>query len=369
MKEHIQRSLTLLLAVALATSACATGQTGQAGRETAPTAVEAAKGAVVSDIQASVEDEVVTVTVSATGPLSYTAFELDDPSRIVLDMNGVDLSRFTSVIPLDNGLAQAIRPYYFAASNDGRIEVDLGRPATFNIDDTAANQLIVTIRPAAVAETPVAVPAPVAAEAAPAMAEAAPVEAPATMEVAEPAPMAAEAAPAEAPAPMAAADPISELIVEPAGPVDDGAYRITEVGFEQRGKMARIIIATNSDEPIFELLNRPALKRLTIDLPGATIGKEQERVISVDLDESPVKTVAAFQFRGGKKPMAKVVVNLEETQLHNLYRKDRQVILDIGDEAVLALASEAPKEEPVIVEPITGAQEDFSGAPISLDFQ
>ncbi len=329
MKEHIQRSLTLLLALALTASACATGQTGQAGKETAPTTATADNGASISDIQATVEEEVVTVTVTATGPFSYTAFELEDPNRIVLDMSGVDLSRFTSTIPLDNGLAEAIRPYYFAASNDGRIEVDLGRPATFNIDDSAGDQLVVTIRPA----------------------------------------VATEAAPVVDEAPMAMADPIDELIVEPTGSMEADGYQITDVGFEQRGQMARIVVDTNSDEPVFELLTRSNLNRLTIDLPGATIAKDRERVISVDLDQSPVKTVAAFQFRAGKKPMTKVVVNLEAMQLHNVYRKGRQIVLDIGDEAVLALASEAPAEEPMVVEAIAGGPVDFSGAPISLDFQ
>jgi type IV pilus assembly protein PilQ len=350
--------LTLLLALAVATtSACATGAGGAATEAgTAPAAdatTEAPASTVVTRLSAEAGDESVVVTLEASGPISYTAFELDDPKRIIIDMTGVDLSDYVSTIPVDHALAAAVRPYYFAASNDSRVEIDLNEDVAFTIDDTADDRLVVTVRPDGSA-----------------MADVEPMAAAEPMSDVEP--MAA-AEPMAAVEPMSDGDgmdsaAITELIVDQ-GAVD-GPTRIVGVGFEQKGGMARIVIDTTATEPAFELLARKKFNRLTVDLPGALIAPEDERVISVTLDESSVKNVAAFQFRKGNKPLAKVVVNLEEMQLYNIYRKGSRVVLDIGDEAILALASEAPQEERIVDEgPIGTATENFTGAPISLDFQ
>jgi type IV pilus assembly protein PilQ len=70
--------------------------------------------------------------------------------------------------------------------------------------------------------------------------------------------------------------------------------------------------------------------------------------------------------------MAKVVVNLEESQLHNISSQGSKITLDIGDETVLALATEVAQEKKKVVEEdiLIGVKDTvYTGSRISLDFQ
>ncbi|MBF0292003.1 MAG: type IV pilus secretin PilQ, partial [Nitrospinae bacterium] len=131
-------------------------------------------------------------------------------------------------------------------------------------------------------------------------------------------------------------------------------------------------ITMSKPEPAYELLSRANMSRLTINLPNTVIEQADERLINVALEGSKVKNVAAFQFRGGKSPMAKIVVNLEESQLYNISSQGSKITLDIGDETVLALATEVTPEKKKVVEEqaLIGTKDAaYTGARISLDFQ
>jgi type IV pilus assembly protein PilQ len=71
--------------------------------------------------------------------------------------------------------------------------------------------------------------------------------------------------------------------------------------------------------------------------------------------------------------MAKVVVNLEESQLYNITSQGSKITLDMGDDTVLALATEVSQEKKKTQETdlaLIGVKDfAYTGAHISLDFQ
>lgn len=330
-----KRSIYIFLSLFVLTAACAGGS--KITKQTAP-AGEAKAAASVIDLSVSESDEGVEMTVEADGKIEYTAFQLSDPARLILDMSQIDLSKFQAEIPVDKGPVKSIRPYYFASSNDSRLEVDLSESVEYQVDNSDPASIKIKIAGQSAAG--------------------------AAMAAQDIAPPQEERQMAEAP---------SEPEMETMTIEDDtqGPARLVDVKFRQMAGLSRVELYLSRAEAEYELITRDKLKRLTIDLPNTYIAQEDERLINVALEDSDVKNVAAFQFRGGEKPLAKVVVNLEEMLLYNVRKEDSRIILDIGDEAVLALATKLTKEQEAELAPeIVGEPEEvFEGARISLDFQ
>lgn len=322
-----KRSIFFFLSLFLFTAACASGS--HTAKDTGSGASEAAR---VQDISVTEGENGVEVSIKADGRIEYTAFQLSGPDRLILDMRGVDLSGRQAVIPVDKGPVRAIRPYYFESSKDSRLEIDLTGSVEYEVETPEPSRLRLVIR---AGNTP-----------------------PPVMT----APAASSGSASQAPEARETMTVTDEI---------EGPARVVDVRFRQIEGLSRVEIELSRPDPAFELVARDELNRLTVDLPGAFIAKEKERLIKVALEESKVKNVAAFQFRGGEDPMAKVVVNLEETLPHNIYSEGSRVVLDMGDKAVLALASRLPEDrEDKLAPEIVGAPEtEYSGARISLDFQ
>ncbi|MBF0633629.1 MAG: type IV pilus secretin PilQ [Nitrospinae bacterium] len=328
-------------------AACAGGKAMTKSTEATP-----AGGGVttIRDLSAYGNGDKVEVSLDADGPIQSVAFKLMDPPRLIVDLAGADMSLFQSQIPVNHELVKNIRPYYFAKSNDSRLELELNGDVDYKLDDSTPKKLkIVVLKPGAGGT------APVAASSQPAVSE-------------KPQAAPAEAKTASSTAKTSAPEkPI--ILAEPSG----DANRVTDVRFIQKDKnLAQVEITMSKPEPAYELLSRANMNRLTINLPNTVIEQADERLINVALEGSKVKNVAAFQFRGGKSPMAKIVVNLEESQLYNISSQGSKITLDIGDETVLALATEVTPEKKKVVEEqaLIGTKDAaYTGARISLDFQ
>lgn len=65
------------------------------------------------------------VELEGEEPMIYTTFRLSDPDRLVIDMAGVDLSRFSNEIKMDSGPIRAIRLGSGGGSNVARLEFEL----------------------------------------------------------------------------------------------------------------------------------------------------------------------------------------------------------------------------------------------------
>ncbi|MGK7345338.1 MAG: type IV pilus secretin PilQ [Candidatus Nitrospinota bacterium M3_3B_026] len=325
-----KRSIFFFLSLFLFTAACASGSQiakNQGGEPPAPVRVQ--------DIAVAGEGESVEVTIEADGRIDYTAFQLSGPDRLILDMRGVDLSEFQDVIPVNKGPVKAIRPYYFESSNDSRLEMDLAGSVEYEVENSEPSRLRVAVKPGKT-------PPPV---------------------------MSGPAGGAETAtkAGTAAADMETMTVT---GDIE-GPARVVDVAFRQIEGLSKVEVRLSRPDPEFELIARDNLNRLTMNLPGAFITPRDERLINVALEESKVKNVAAFQFRGGDDPLAKVVVSLEENLPYNIYSEGSRVVLDMGDKAVLALATRITKDrEGELAPEIVGAPEtEYTGARISLDFQ
>jgi len=301
----------------------------------------------ILDISTTQGDQAVDLTIKADGPIEYTVFKMSEPMRLIVDMSKVDMSNFQSTIPVDNDPVMTLRPLYFPQSNDSRIEIDLSEDVDYLLNDDEPTRLVISISPKGSRN----------AESQPGQAQE-PTE---------------EKAVAEAPAGVVQGQegepgPMDNMTVTDL--VSDFAW-VENVEFKQFEGMSRVEVTLSRSGVGYELLAREKLNRLTLDLPGALVASGKERLIKVNLDESKVKNVALFQFSGGEKPIAKVVVNLEEMQLYNIKAEGNKILLDIGDEAVLAMSTkvEDQREEELVTTEKDLFAAKYKGARISLDFQ
>ncbi|MBI4666137.1 MAG: type IV pilus secretin PilQ [Nitrospinae bacterium] len=361
----------IFLALPLAVAACASEKALTKSTES-QTAV--AGSTSVKDLSTTGAEDRVEVRLEADGPITHTAFKLADPPRLIVDMSNVDMSMFQATVPVNHELVKNVKPYYFAKSNDSRLEIELNNDVSFSVDSSDPGALRILITKAGAMEAEQA-PVPAPESPAPVMAaQAEPVAAPepAVAPAAEP-----EAKPAVVePAPVMAAEqaaPATMLVAET--PLKEGQNRVVDVKFIQLDKkLGRVEITMARPEPAYELLSRANMNRLTVDLPNTIIDAKDERLISVSAEGSIIKNVAAFQFRSGKSPIAKVVVNLEEMTLYNIATQGNRILLDMGEETVLAMATEVSdtkaKAAAEAEKEMIGAQDAiYAGARISLDFQ
>lgn len=84
-----------------------------------------APAAMVLDIRVTEGKGKTIVELEGEEPMIYTTFRLSDPDRLVIDMAGVDLSRFSNGIQMDQGPIRAIRPGSGGGSNVARLEFEL----------------------------------------------------------------------------------------------------------------------------------------------------------------------------------------------------------------------------------------------------
>lgn len=311
----------------------------------------------IRDLSAYGNGDKVEVALEADGPIHGVVFKLMDPPRLIVDMIGVDMSLYQSQIPVNHELVKSIRPYYFAKTNDSRLELELNGDVDYKLDEADPKKLkIIVLKPG---EGGTAPSAPASAQ--PVMAG----KTPAVQPVTETKQVAAT----PKTEPSAGLEKVM-MLAEPSG---ESFNRVTDIRFTQKEKkLARVEITMAKPDPAYELLSRANMNRLTINLPNTVIEQADEKLINVAVEGSKVKNVAAFQFRGGKSPMAKIVVNLEESQLYNITSQGSKITLDMGDETVLALATEVAQEKKKMEaeKSLIGARETvYTGSRISLDFQ
>lgn len=320
------RTLAVSLSLLVAAASCATdaGRAKSAGAQSA----DAVK---IVDISAAGSARQVELSIKASGPIQSTVFTMRDPVALVVDLTGVDMSSFSAAIPVGSEPVTDITPIYFASSKDARLQVGLTGEVDYLLDTADPKELKILIAPKGSGLV--------------------------AQEV-------GGGAEASHPAPMSGAT-VEALV--------SGQSRVEDVSFMHKGSLSRVTVTMSRESPAYRLIPRDELKRLTLDLPGAVVTADSEKLVNVDAEGSRVKNVAVFQFSSGADPVAKIVVNLTEKALYNVRAEGRSIILDIGDEAVLALAREVKEAEMAIAAPerktLTPSEKVYTGAKVSLDFQ
>lgn len=337
MNINTRMAMVIFLTLSMAVMSCAVGS-GEVKKDS-PVAEARTDSNVVKNLSAAGDKEKVDVVLEAAKPIRYTIYKLQDPDRIVVDMSRTDISKFSAPITVNKEPVSEVRPSYFTKADDSRLEIALNGAASYEVDNSVPTRLSVTISKK-IDEKTGDVAKPVAAES----------------KQQENAPLKAEEA-----------KPADIVVAQP----DENTNRLQNVKFHQVGQLSRIEMTMTRPEPSYELLKRDKMNRLTVDLPNTVVDKKDEKLINVSVENSKIKNIASFQFRGGKDPMAKVVVNLDEMSLYNIYSQGNKIVLDIGEEAALAMATEASekKQEKMAEKEEVAPHPQFTGQKISLDFQ
>ena len=370
--KYKSRNLAVIL-TALVLAGCASG--GKPPAEEVALSVSPADSVKILDVKASGDGDTATLVITADGQMQFTVFKMSDPPRLIVDMSKTSFDGKTKDMKVNQGLISVIKPLYFATSNDSRLEVELTGEVDYRTSNDTPSELVIALAKAGTE----AAAAMKSAESESQMAQTGAESAPAIMDAAAvpaDAAMAAGKEPEVMPTPAVeeiAAAPIAEdqsVLLAASG--ERGDLKLENVEFKQFKGLSRIVVTMSQPGAPYMLLSRDKMNRLTLDLPGATMNKSDERLINVNVEQAKISNVAVFQFSGGKKPMVKVVVNMQEPSLYNVSTEGNKIFLDVGDEAMVAL-SMAPEEAKLqAMKPVDemefSEEKKYEGARISLDF-
>lgn len=115
-------------------------------------------------IAARAAGDAVEVRLTADGALRYKAFRLDNPTRLVIDLDGVKNGVAKSAVTVDDDVVKRVRVAQFQPTV-ARVVIDLTRKAEYSIDINGDELLIAfgdtAAMPAIVTRQPVSAPQPV----------------------------------------------------------------------------------------------------------------------------------------------------------------------------------------------------------------
>ena len=268
----------------------------------------------VTNITPVPKDDELDLVIEGSGKLHYTVFKLNNPMRLVIDMPDMDSSAFAVPMNLAKGVASRISTSYSVQTGNSRVEVLLNTQIIYNVTRLTDKKILVSMKPMGAAK---------------------------------------------------ARGPEREI--------KPGEIEVTVVELREVSGLARILISYTGGKPVFNMVRKPELNRVVIDIENAKVKFANEKLLSVENKESIVSNVALFQFTMDP-PMVKVVANLSEFTSSNVFEREGKIILDIGADAILAKSSEI--KEVKVKEIVTDISEekarepgDYAGRKITLDFQ
>lgn len=250
------------------------------------------------------------VVVKASGPLKYTVFKLSEPSRIVVDMPFVNISKVSSPITVDNNFITQITVIsYGTEDNIGRLVIGLKEGVAHDVK-SGENSILVSLK----AET-AQPPAAVAAAAAP---------------KAEEKPQAASASKAEA----------------------KTASKITKLEFSQDGGNTVITVIADGSLGNYNSFALENPSRIIVDVWGVTNATGQK---AFSAKES--KHVKVIRF-GDYKDKLRLVIDLsgKKPTPYAVNKEDGSLVMIIGEGA-----SASASEKAVVAGAVVGA--GVAGAP------
>ena len=383
--------------------------------------------AAVSEISTEMLVGKMRVTIHADRDLTYTAFKLNDPLRLVLDLPNVDTTRVAEMTFAKHAPLLRVTPFQFSEGEtvNSRIEVALSRLVPYQVFNDA-NKLFIDLEiPVDAQQTVMAQPSSLSLP--PGFEELTPLSVttpvvidskPATMPIAQsPQPSTIPAAPlsvptvstdtqvqtglptieiAKPPEMVGDVTTLSQILANPSA-----VSLIKGIDVSEIEGITRIIV--NADKtPEFDIKRTDTPPRLTIDLKQSDLPPGAEKVMTPEAMESLVKQVRVFQLRrtpGGTDNVARILVDLMQPAKHQVVTEPGQLILDIehpviqlaeapaleGDdivevplttgieEALTAQTFDEAEEEvassPTIRDPKTGEEKEYKGQLISIHFQ
>lgn len=122
----------------------------------------------IVDIRIVSGSEKTQVVVEGQQPMIYTTFHLTDPYRLIVDMAGVGLGKFTEKIDVNEGGVRSILPVAGEGTQVGRLEIEVDESVETNVRTEGTNLIVEVANPArdpaeptlAFTEAPKAIPPP-----------------------------------------------------------------------------------------------------------------------------------------------------------------------------------------------------------------
>ena len=224
-------------------------------------AARTAEANVIRSVDVDEANGALELSVEGSRPPSYSVFKLQDPQRLVIDLNDADVSKIPSPHPIGKAgvVSFATAQYHDERSSVGRVIVTLDGPQRYEVvprgDAVVVRVLLAEASPGgATAET-----APRALAPSPVLAHS-PSEASATaLSSAE-----ASAAPAGAPPEASSDDHVVSRRVDLASGVTHTAKAVTALHQEPN----RIVLRTDGEVSRIEILTLKDPARLVLDLEG-----------------------------------------------------------------------------------------------------
>ncbi len=346
------------------------------------------------------------VTVEANSELSYTAFKLADPLRLVLDLPNIDTSQ-VSELAFDNAFpVMRITPFQFSdgMATNSRLEIAIARLVPYQVFSDA-NRLFIDfdlpVKEVDISASPEGTLPPGFEELSSVAQTNVGVKPLSTMST-EPTliqPVAQNGAPIlEIAAPPTNVGSVSPM---PSGATTAaGASVIHDIQMTKVDGNTRIVV-TATRIPEFEIKRTQMPARLTIDLKQSDLPPGNEKMVLSDDATSSVKQARVFQLRRspqGTDNIVRVLVDLVRPVKHQVSTDAGKLIIDLQGESVFTKdemaqgqntadvslttgvesaltgqgtqsAESGTADEPTIRAPKTGSEKEYKGQLISLHFQ
>ncbi|GAK52828.1 PilQ protein [Candidatus Moduliflexus flocculans] len=342
------------------------------------------------------------VTIEANAELSYTAFKLTDPLRLVLDLPNIDTSN-VSEMALNNAFpVMRITPFQFSdgMTTNSRIEIAIARLVPYQVFSDANKLFIdfdVPVKEVDISASPEGALPSGFEELTPASGVK-----PLSMPSTEPKliqPVAQNSAPTlEITTPPANVGTVSPMPADVT--TGTGASVVNDVQMTQVNGNTRIVVSATRI-PEFEIKRTDMPARLMIDLKQSDLPPGNEKMARPDDATSPVKQVRMFQLRRspqGTDNIVRVLVDLVRPVKHQVSTASGKLIVDLQGESVFTKEEMTPgkntadvaltsgvesalsgqgtqnaesgvADEPTIRAPKTGSEKEYKGQLISLHFQ
>jgi type IV pilus assembly protein PilQ len=298
---------------------------------------------VIRAVDVADRDGSVEVEIRASRAPSYTVFKLQDPTRLVVDVSGGDVSGVASPIRVERGGVASVSTaqYQDEKTSVGRIVIGLDPGARYEVAPQGDTVRVKVLSGMAGRETPPA-QAPAAREAAPQVAQA--VASPASVPVASPVPVPV-AVPVAVPA--APARTSGDHVV--ARKVDESASAATATAITGvRVQGDAVVVQTNGPVGTFEVIELRDPPRLAIDIPG--IQKAPTRAVPAGAGFSQVRF-------GRDADKVRVVLDASgDLGGVRVKRTAQGLSISAGADTEAATASTAPAVAPAVAAVPTSAE-------------
>ncbi len=252
----------------------------------------------IQTIEVSPEQDKATVVVVGEEPILYTAFNVEDPDRLIIDLPGVGLGRFTRKIVPDGGPILSILPR--GGDRKSQLEITLLQGVETDVR-TDGNDLIIEVAQRPPAAKTGAVPA-----------------------------IAATPAPSSASLSVAAAETVPP------------ATTVTEVYFDRKEGLRLVVTSDGRLSPKHFLLGKD---RLVIDLPDV---KSRVKLKAVSVEDSAVRQARV----GRHSDKVRLVVDLMKPVVYSFRQEGTRLMVHLrpasgGESTFLPSGAEEMETRPM----------------------